>query len=143
MNTIEEHVHRLFKDIPESERKDELMREITLNLNEKVSDLIVQGKAQEDAVNKAIVDFGDIRDIRAELMGGPVEKEYRKVKNAKLNLEFSIWGSILIIALCLFMNFYYTPRVIWFVYPTFGVLWWPLSMSYHLLKKKREADELE
>ena len=144
MNTIEEYVDRQFRDIPDSERKSELMSEIKLNLMEKVADLTAHGKAEEDAVNKAIVDFGDIGDIRTELVGaGNPDALSKKVKQAGLMLGYSIWGSVLIIALVLFINFYYSPHAIWFAYPTFAVLWWPLTMFYHWLRLKREADSVE
>jgi hypothetical protein len=63
------------------------------------------------------------------------QRELKK-NTAKLNLGFSIFGSVLIIALFVFMNFYYSPEIIWFVYPTFVVLWWPLSMFFYWLRKK-------
>lgn len=115
------------------------MQEVLQNLEEKVWDLIEQGKAEEDAINKAIVDFGDIDDLKKELGVSAVSTGVQsgRMKNARLNLEYSIWGSVLIIALFVFINLYYSPRVIWFVYPTFAVLWWPLTMFYVWSKAKR------
>jgi len=143
MSRIEEHINRLFRDIPDSERKQQIMQEITQDLEEKVADLIKQGKAMEDAVNKAIVDFGDIDDIRAELTYTQKDKKSRKNRNAALNLGFSIWGAAITIALFIFINFYYTPTIIWFVYPTFGMLWWPVAMFFNWLRKRREDEGLE
>lgn len=139
MSKIKEHVNRLFRDIPDSERKTELMQEIAQNLEEKVSDLMAQGKSEEDSVNKAIVEFGDIDDIKAELSTEATATRQKK-SNAGLSLGFSIWGSALIIALVTFINFYYSPKTIWFVYPTFGVLWWPLAMFYRWLRLRREEN---
>jgi len=133
MKTIKQHVEELFRDVPDSERKEVVKQEIIDNLEEKVFDLMAQGKAHEDAVNKAIVEFGDIEEIKKEL-GSVVQP--RKKNHAILNLGFSIWGSVLIIALCVFINFYYSPDTIWFVYPTFAVLWWPLSMFYYWLRSR-------
>lgn len=141
MKKIESHINRLFADIPESEGKRQLMQEVTQDLQEKVSDLIAQGKAEEDAINKAIVDFGDIEDIKKEL--SVRKKPNIRSRRAALNLGFSLWGSGLIVTLMLFINFYYTPDIIWFVYPTFGVLWWPLAMVFYWLRVRREDDELE
>ena len=141
MNKIESHINRLFADLPNSERKQQIMQEVTQNLQEKVADLMAHGKDEEDAVNKAIVDFGDIDDIKKELASH--KKANSRSRKAALNLGFSIWGSILIVALMLFINFYYTPYTIWFIYPTFGVLWWPLSLTFYWLRIKREDDELE
>lgn len=138
---IEEKINRLFDDIPDSERKSQLLQEVTQNLEEKVADLMVSGKSEEDAVNKAIVEFGDIGDIKEELAVRPNPRENRRCsKNAGLSLGFSVWGSGLIIALCVFINFYYSPHVIWFVYPTFAVLWWPLAMFYRWLRIRKEDD---
>ncbi|GIN84319.1 hypothetical protein J6TS2_07050 [Heyndrickxia sporothermodurans] len=132
MKRIKDHVNELFKKIPDSEQKELVKQEIIENLEEKVYDLMAQGKEEEDAINKAIIEFGDIDEIEKELgVIQPVKKNM-----TKLDLGFSIWGSALIIALFIFINFYYTPKIIWFVYPTFGVLWWPLSMFYRWLRLK-------
>ncbi|MGE8205755.1 permease prefix domain 1-containing protein [Heyndrickxia sp. NPDC080065] len=133
MRKIRDHVDYLFKKIPDSEQKELVKQEILENLEEKVYDLMAQGKEEEDAINKAIIDFGDIDEIEKEL--GTIQQPVKK-NMTKLDLGFSLWGSGLIIALFIFINFYYTPNIIWFVYPTFGVLWWPLSMFYRWLRQK-------
>ncbi|QHT61775.1 hypothetical protein GXP70_18520 [Paenibacillus lycopersici] len=132
MKKIKAYVDEWFKDIPESEQKQAIQEEITQNLEEKVFDLMRAGKTEEDATNKAIVEFGDISDIKQEL--GVKEGKTRSSKRQYgLHLGFSLWGSGLIVALFLFINVYYTPDVIWFVYPTFAVAWWPLVMFYKWL----------
>ncbi|MXQ53707.1 permease prefix domain 1-containing protein [Shimazuella alba] len=133
MKTLKQHVDALFKNIPDSEEKETIKQEILENLEEKVQDLMGQGKEEEDAINKAIIEFGDIDEIKQELLQKtiPVKKNM-----SKINLGFSIWGSLLIISLFVFANFYYTPDEIWFVYPTFVVLWWPLSMFFYWLRTK-------
>lgn len=135
MNSVNEHVVRLFRNIEDSERKQQMIEEITQDLNEKVADLMASGKSMEDAINKALVDFGDIEDIKQELSPEPSKP---KQKNYGLGLGFSIWGSALIILLVIFMNFYYSPNTIWFVYPTFCILWWPLAMYFVWRKNKKE-----
>lgn len=136
MRTIHEHVDSMFRDIPDSERKENLKREIIGNLEEKVSDLMAQGKAEEDAINRAIVDFGDISDIRDELR---MQQQLPiKRTNAGNLFGFSIFGSALVIALFLFVNLYFSPGVLWCVFPIFGVLWWPLSMYFYWRRWKQE-----
>lgn len=135
MSRIEEYVKRNFKDIPDSGRKEQLRQEILQNLNEKVYDLTQQGKTQEDAENKAIADFGDFDDIKQVLGKGLTEED--PPKNYFLRLWFSICGSALIIALMVFINYYYGDQPLWFVYPAFGVLWWPLSMTFAWLKHRK------
>ncbi|SFI30904.1 hypothetical protein SAMN02799624_00263 [Paenibacillus sp. UNC496MF] len=132
MKKIRTHVEDWFKDIPDSEAKQEIQEEITQNLEEKVYDLVRSGKSEEDAVNKAIVEFGDISDIKLEL-GAKNGKPASSRRQFGLHLGFSLWGSGLIVALFIFINVYYTPDVIWFVYPTFAVAWWPLVMFYKWL----------
>ena len=67
MNRIEAHVSNAFKSIPDGERKTQLTREIIQDMQEMVSDFMAEGKSEEDAVNKAIVEFGEIDDLKAEL----------------------------------------------------------------------------
>lgn len=136
MNEIEVHINKLFEDIPDSSRKEEIVQEITQNLNEKVSDLVLNGKTRDQAVEKAIDDFGDIDDLKEELASSA---KLTKSKKIGLSLAFSIWGGILITALLLFINFYYTPYVIWFVYPTIGVIWWPMTMFFHWLHNRNDV----
>lgn len=140
MKKLTQHVNDLFKEVPESKDKEVVKQEVLQNLEEKVWDLMQQGKEEEDAINKAIVEFGDIEDLKKELGVPDVtrsNKSVKSLKNRKLNLEYSIWASLLLIGLFVFINFYYSPQVIWFVYPTFAILWWPLSMYYQWLKVKR------
>jgi cytochrome c-type biogenesis protein CcmH/NrfF len=121
----------VLRDIPAGERKAQLKQDFVQDLEEMVSDLMENGKSEEDAVNKAIVDFGDIDDLKAELVP-PVKVR----KRHGLGLAFSVVGSLLIILLVLFVNLYYTPRVIWCVYPIFAVLWWPLAMLFAYLRNR-------
>jgi hypothetical protein len=133
MNKIDVHINRLFQDIPDSGRKDEIIEEIKQNLSEKVADLVSQGQTEDEAVKKAIDDFGDIGDIKEELVSSV---QLSQSRNLGLLLAFSIWGGILITALFIFINFYYTPQNIWCVYPIFGVIWWPMSIFFHWLHKR-------
>lgn len=130
---IKQYVDKLFKDVPKTADNEIVKQEIIDNLEEKVRDLIEQGEKKEDAVDQAITDFGNIEELKMELR---MTQQQLKKNTAKLNLGFSIFGSVLIIALFVFMNFYYTPEVIWFVYPTFAVLWWPLSMFFYWLRNR-------
>ncbi len=135
MKTVQEHVDALFREIPDSERKESLKREIVENLQEKVNDLMAQGKAEEDAINRAIVEFGDISDIRDELRTQQILPMKRT--STGLQLGYSVVGSLLIIGLMLFINLNITPGFLWCIFPIFGVLWWPLSMFFRWLKYKK------
>lgn len=139
MKRLTAYINKLFETLPETEQTKIVREEIIRDLEEKVADLIEEGKSEEDAINKVIVEFGDIEEIKQE-MDLP-DSNHRKSELARLNLGFSLWGSGLIIALFVFINFYYTPHVVWFIYPAFAVAWWPLSMFYHLHRKKLEGRE--
>ncbi len=41
-----------------------LEEDIVTNLSEKVEDLMEEGKSEEDAINKAIVEFGDVAELK-------------------------------------------------------------------------------
>ena len=122
MNKIEQRVNDLFEKIPESNRKQEIVQEITQNFSEKVSDLISQGRTEEEAMQAALDDFGDIDELKKELDSGA---KTEKSKKLSLSLAFSVWGTLLTSAFFVFINLYYTSQTIWFVYPVFAVLWWP------------------
>lgn len=141
MITIKEYVEGLFREVPDSQDKENIIQEIILNLEEKVQDLMEQGKTEEDAINKSIVDFGDVSEIRKDLLLSADRYHVKKNKiNYTNNLWFSIWGSVLIIGLFLFINFYYTPKIIWFVYPVFALLWWPLAMFFIWLNNRKKGN---
>ncbi|MEX1377117.1 MAG: permease prefix domain 1-containing protein [Eubacteriales bacterium] len=143
MITIKDYVESLFKDIPDSKEKEDIKNEIILNLEEKVLDLVESGKAEEDAINKSIVEFGDITEIKMNLLSQPgtatVVKKASKINYAN-RMWFSVWGSLLIIGLCFFINYTTNSWYIhpWFVYPTFAVLWWPLAMFFSWLNHREK-----
>jgi hypothetical protein len=133
MNEIEIHIKKLFEDIPESNRKSEIVQEIIQNLNEKVSDLVLNGQTREQAIKKAVDDFGDIDELKKEFVDSV---RLAESKRKGLSLAFSIWGGILTITFFVFINFYYTPDTIWFVYPAFAVIWWPMAMCFRWYRNK-------
>lgn len=133
---IRDYVEEMFHNVPESSEKRELLEEMIADAEEKVSDLMAAGKAEEDAVNKALVELGDLSEIKLSLLGVPSKPGISKLNRRRNNLLYAIAGSLLVIALMLFINFYYSPGVIWFVYPTFAILWWPLSVLLHYMNHK-------
>jgi hypothetical protein len=134
MSKIEAHINNLFRDIPDSRLKTEIVQEITRDLSEKADDLIEQGKTEEEAVRITIEDFGDdVGEIKKELVGS---EQLRKTKNLGLSFAFSVWGVIIISALFVFINLYYTPHIIWFPFPVFAVAWWPLCLYFYWSRQK-------
>jgi hypothetical protein len=133
---IREYVEEVFQNVPESDEKQSLLNELILDAEEKAADLMAAGKPEEDAINKALVELGDLSEIKLGLMNVPAPKTApRKNRN---NLLYSVFGSAMIIGLMLFINLYYSPWTIWFVYPMFGILWWPLTMLL-LYMNRREG----
>lgn len=136
MKKLRDYIDELFKGVSVNEKSENIKQEILQNLEEKVFYLMEQGKEEEDAINKTIVEFGDIEDLKEELGINRMDPDNKKSLLAKNNFYFSICGSILLIALFIFINMYYSPKTIWFIYPTFGILWWPLSMYFVWQRKK-------
>ena len=130
---IREYVEEIFQSVPESDEKRGLLNELIADAEEKAADLMAAGKAEEDAVNKALVELGDLSEIKLSLMGIAPRHVPRRNLN---NLLYSVLGSLLIIALILFINLYYSPNTIWFVYPLFGIVWWPLSTLLYYLNHR-------
>ena len=132
---IRQHIEEMFQGVPDSEEKQSLLDEMIADAEEKAADLMADGKTEEDAVNKALVELGDLSEIKLALMDASPRKSGSQRRNRN-SLLYSIVGSLLIIGLMLFINLYYSPRTIWFVYPAFGVIWWPLSMLLYYMNHK-------
>lgn len=51
-------------------------------------------------------------------------------------MTFSLLGFILNLVFFITVNMVTTPNCIWFVYPVFAVMWWPLAMYFFSYKRK-------
>jgi hypothetical protein len=60
-------------------------------------------------------------------------------KGRRNPLGFAIEGSILAILLFVAVNLMTSPGFLWCVFPAFAVLWWPLSVFFHNLGRRRLA----
>lgn len=137
MITIKKHVEQLFADIPVTEESLFMKEEILHGLEDKVDILMAQGKLEEDAINKAIVELGDLTDLRMELAEARVKPPRSYL--AWTHFQFSLVGAALIIGLLLFINISYTPTVLWVVFPAFAIVWWPLAMYFRCLRVQGEV----
>ena len=143
MGRIEDHVKNSFKTIPDSPDKEDLMHEIILNLNEKVADLMELGKNQEDAENKAIVDFGDIDDLKAVLaVHEEIISKEEESRRRLAGFGFALFGSFIIIALLFFADLLLLSKFIdidfpWYIFTSLGVLFWPLAKFFSWLKHRK------
>ena len=99
-----------------------------------------RSRVSKDAVR--VRAFGDIDELKSDLIKASGAKglltREKKKRNYVNNLMFSIIGSAMIIGLFIFINYYYSPNAIWFVYPTFLVLWWPLSLVFAWLNNRKK-----
>lgn len=136
MKRIHNFVKHTFKDVPKEERQA-IIEEVTIILTEKVEDLQEQGLSLQDAIDRTVLEFGDINDYFH-----PIDKPLRLIDRIKTirqyrnDLLFSAIGALIIIGMLVFTNLYYTGSIIWFVLPALAVLWWPLAILYRYLNKK-------
>ena len=100
-----------------------------------MEDLVENGFELDDAINKTVLEFGtseDYFDLEKK------EKRFRRIKSLahyRNDLYFSVFGSLIIIGMMIFVNLYFFSQVLWFVIPTIAILWWPLVIGYRLLNK--------
>lgn len=134
MNAIRNYVERTFARVPDSKRKEEMMREVIESMENNANRLINEGARPEDAANRAIVEFGDLSELIDELRGGAESGRKRGLSV----LLFSIIGALAIIGLMLFINLYYSPNSVWWVFPAFGILWWPLAVFFFADWRKKK-----
>lgn len=141
MKRIKNFVKHTFKDIPK-EGKEETIKSVVEVLTEKVEDLIEKGFSQQDAIDKAVIEFGTVEDYFQNFKKRAKKKRRIKTLNHyKNDLLFSVVGSLIIIAIVLFINLQYAPSTLWFVIPAVAVLWWPLAILYNLLNKRENRRE--
>lgn len=137
MKQIKNFVKHTFKDLPK-EDKSEVINYVTEVLTEKVDDLVENGLELNDAIDKAVLEFGTIEDYYDA-------KEHRikppkTAKHYRNDLIFSSIGALIIMGMLIFSNLYYTPKTIWFVLPVLAVLWWPLAVMYRFLNTRNQEE---
>jgi hypothetical protein len=54
---------------------------------------------------------------------------------------FSLTGSLLVIALLAAINLMTSPSFPWFIFAVFAVLWWPLSVYFYHVRRRRLSDQ--
>jgi len=53
---------------------------------------------------------------------------------------FSVCAAVITIAYFSILNYMTAPHVIWAVYPSFAILWWPLAMYFYRVKKDKPKE---
>lgn len=136
MNNIKKFVSKLLKDFFNEEDKKELIEILTTSLEEKVDDLVEQGKTREEAIEISIKEFGGKEDV---LEAFPEFHKNNKslIKKRRNQLIFSIGAYLIITGLMAYPNFLFTPDILWFLFIAIGLLFWPLVMLYLYLSARR------
>ena len=128
MNSIKKFVTRLLKGLLNEEDKKELIEILTTSLEEKVDDLVEEGKTREEAIETSIEEFGDVDDV---LNAFPeFERKKEIVKKRRNQVIFSTCSYFIITALTIYINFEFLPGKLWFIFVAIGLLFWPLVMLY-------------
>lgn len=137
MKQIRNFVKNTFKNYPKDQR-EELIKNITEMLIEKVEDLMDKGMEEQVAIDKTVMEFGTIEDYEEKpKMIERKLKRQKTIKHYKNDILFSVGGSLIIIGMLIFTNLEFTPStVLWFVLPMLAVLWWPLATIYRYLNKR-------
>ena len=142
MKQLENFVKNTFKNYPKSDRAD-LIESITEMLTEKVEDLMEKGLTEQEAIDKAVMEFGTLDDYedRPKRVVRRM-KTKRTIRQYKHDIFFSIGGSIITIGMLIYIDLQFTAtNVVWFVIPALAVLWWPLATVYRYLLKKETIKE--
>jgi len=144
MKAIESFVRRMFKAKKISDVDQETMEILIQMLTEKVEDLKEQGMDEADAIDKTIDEFGEIDDYYHPKMDRE-KRRHRRIKTIRHyrnDLLFAALSTVLIAGILAIVNImYFWHHGPWFIVPTLGLLFWPLSLLYALLNKKSDSDE--
>ncbi len=136
MNNIKKFISKLLKDSFNEEVKKELNETLTTSLEEKVDDLVEQGKTREEAIEISIKEFGDKEDV-LEAFPEFKKKNRSLIKKRRNQLIFSIGAYLIITGLMAYPNYAFTPDTLWFLFVAIGLLFWPLVMLYLYLSARR------
>lgn len=141
MKQIKNFVKHTFKDIDKSKR-DGIINVVTESLIEKVEDLIETGLTETEAINKAVLEFGTVEDyFNQSIKLEKKEKRQKTLRHYGNDLLFSGVGSAIVIGIILYIDFRYTPYILWSVIPSIAILFWPLAVFYNLLNKRANKKE--
>ncbi|MGD9963958.1 MAG: permease prefix domain 1-containing protein [Candidatus Izemoplasmatales bacterium] len=138
MNKIKAFVSNLLKDLLNDEDKKELIKILTISLEEKVDDLVENGTPLDEAIDKSINEFGDVSDVLEVYPELNVKKNI--IKKRKHQFLFSLWGYLIVSGISIFINFTFLQffaNILWFVLILIALLFWPISMLFRYLSVKK------
>jgi len=129
MNNIKKFVTRLLKGLFNDEDKQELIEILTTSLEEKVDDLVEQGKSRDEAIEKSIEEFGSTEDV-LEAFPDFHRNKQKAIHKRRNQVWFSVGSYLIITGLVVYINFTFLPGKLWFIFIAIGLLFWPLVMLY-------------
>ncbi len=120
---IKDYIEGVFREVPHSERADNIKGEILANLLDKYRDLIKEGKSPDEAYAIAISSGGDLSGIVADLKGQNVgynynyekqfdrmyEKQYRREKKKCARFDQLLWP----ITVCVYLLYSFLVPGAW------------------------------
>ncbi len=141
MKQIKNFVKHTFKDI-EKDKNEEIIKLVTESLIEKVEDLMEYGLAEKEAIDRTILEFGTAEDyFNQSIKIAKKERRQKTLRHYGNDLLFSGAGSAIVILIILYIDFKYTPNVLWSIIPSIAILFWPLAILYNLLNKRANKKE--
>lgn len=136
MRQIMNFVKNTFKELPKDQGRDEIIIQVTETLLEKVEDLVDSGMDEQEAIDKTVLEFGSVEDyLERENKKLKREKRIKTLNHYRNDLLFSVIASVIIVGILAYINLYWFTGTMWFVIPALALLFWPLSVLYHLLNK--------
>lgn len=88
---IRVYVNELFENAPNTKKVNDLKDEIISNANDKYSDLISDGKSEEDAYNKVIQEIGNVEELLQEIeRENPINNSFEDINRKKTAFVVSI-----------------------------------------------------
>lgn len=150
---IRNYVDGYFKAIESSKQLTELKEEITTNITARYNDYISSDLNQEEAFDKATVEFGAINELIADLVSQEKELNHELLQKQKENLSlFStiFWPVIVIIyyVLSLPLNLLVFSWIIWpLSVPVYMAVAWKIApdmkSSWFIQSKDVENEKLD
>ena len=141
MKQIKNFVKHTFKDI-DKDKREEIIQLVTMSLIEKVEDLIESGLTEKEAIDRAVTEFGTAEDyFNQSIKIAKKERRQKTLRHYGNDLLFSGVGSAIVIGIILYIDFKYTPHILWSIIPSIAILFWPLAVLYNLLNKRANKKE--
>ena len=141
MKQIKNFVKHTFKDI-DKDKREEIIQLVTMSLIEKVEDLIESGLTEKEAIDRAVTEFGTAEDyFNQSIKIAKKERRQKTLRHYGNDLLFSGVGSAIVIGIILYIDFKYTPHILWSIIPSMAILFWPLAVLYNLLNKRANKKE--